>query len=1234
MTGNGNRGSAASPSSGRTTHGGGRGPLRQQGRSGPRAAQASSSDWHATGWQDEQDEAAHRAKRLLSGPRTYVSAAPLYRVSDGLRSLVNKVRAHRWVSRLIALSLVLAALSGCAFGLLWWRLGEGPIGFDVATPWLTAAIRDNVSSDYAVEIGGTQIERTAGARIAVRVLDIVVRDRDRQIVATAPKAEVRISGTSLLFGRLRAESISLVDAELSVLIEPDGRVSVSTGATARPLVTATPVDLASPSAPSLAPSAPQAAPPSTPAPATGSGIDTLLAALARLDGMSASGLDGYDLNEIGIKNGNITVDDRQSGNHWSFENITLSVRRPSGGGIALHVGEENTMRPWSFRAGVGPQVNGVRSVDIQAERVLIKDLLFALRLKDASYTADLPITGRLRGEIGRDGLPTYFTGKIGVEAGSIVDRRAPEYPMNIDRADISVDWDSTRRVLVAPFQVVAGQNRITLLAHLEPPNDNVPHWQLGFSGGTIVLPGSENEAPLIFNRIAIRMQFDIEGKRIILTQGDISNGSVGVAGTGTFDYSQEQPRLTAGIAGTPMSAADLKRMWPVVINPEVREWVLERVDDGMLQRAEVAINAPTHTLARGGPPIPDDGLSINFVASGVKLRPVDGLPQVTDAGMRVRITGRTANVSIAQAAMETEGARKIGISDFVFEIADLAPKPMQTRVRFRVDAPVPAVAEILASERWSEFSGVPIDPNTSRGTTAAMVTLAMPLKKELTKEDTVYTVTADLNHVSVDKLVMDQRLEGNNLKLVANNQGFQIKGEVKINGQSAALDYRKPAGDVDADVRVLATLDDASRARLGLDLGPGATGNIPLKLNGKIASGDGDSRFGVEADLSGLRIDNLLPGWIKTPGRSSKATFNVVRKEKSTRFEDVVIEGAGVLIKGALEVDDNGDLMSASFPTYHPSEGDRASLRAERTSDGALKVVMRGEVFDGRSFIKSSVGGSGQDKKHRIGDFELDLKFGAVAGHNGEAMRGVDLKLARRGGVIRTFSLAGKIGRDTKVLGDIRGRSAGRVVMYLETADAGALFRFTDMYSKMHGGQMWIAMEPPTADSTPQEGLLNVRDFTVRGEAALQQVAQNQGNGPQGGGGGLAFSRMRAEFTRSTGQLAIREGIVAGPTMGATIEGQIDYAANQVRMSGTFVPAYGLNNIFGQIPIVGLFLGGGSNEGLIGITYEVVGSPGSPTLRINPISALAPGVVRKIFEFGTGRQPQTPLDSFSSSQQQ
>jgi hypothetical protein len=195
-------------------------------------------------------------------------------------------------------------------------------------------------------------------------------------------------------------------------------------------------------------------------------------------------------------------------------------------------------------------------------------------------------------------------------------------------------------------------------------------------------------------------------------------------------------------------------------------------------------------------------------------------------------------------------------------------------------------------------------------------------------------------------------------------------------------------------------------------------------------------------------------------------------------------------------------------------------------------------------------------------------------------------------------------------------------VIYLETADAGAFFRFTDTYAKMLGGQLALAMDPPTVEPSAKEGLLNVSDFSVKGEAALDRLAAG---GPAGVQNGVSFSRLRAEFTRQNGQLTIREGVVKGPMIGATIEGSIDYPGNQVRMSGTFVPMYGLNNMFGQIPIVGLFLGGGSNEGLIGVTYEVVGSPGQPVLRVNPISAMAPGVLRKIFEFPTGK-PNNPVD--------
>jgi hypothetical protein len=1193
--------------------------------SNPRAVQPSSLE--DADWDIEHDEAAgHRARRLLSR-----SNSGYHRLGDRLEALSRWIAGERWVKRLaVVIGLLLVIFGGC-FGALWWRLGAGPINLDMATPWLAAAIEENIGHDNTVEVGGTQIERAGRIRIAVRIRDIIVRDRDHAVVASAPKAEVRLSGMALLMGRLRAESLNLVDATLAVRITPDGYVTVSTGDNARPLATgvtskrqlAAPPGQAPNQSPGQSPGQPPASlPQAAVSPAAPSNIPAapttpngMLAGLDWLDSLSLTGLDGQNLNEIGLKNGKLIVDDQQRGNKWNFDNITLSLRRPSGGGVTLSVGEEGA-HAWSLGVTVGASANGVRSVDIRADKVSTSNILLALRLKDLTYSADLLLTGELKGELGRDGLPTYFRGKVTAGAGHIIDGDTPDYPMAIDSAEVDVEWDAGRRVLVAPFKIISGSNRVTLLAHLEPPNDNVTDWQLGFSGGTIVLAGSEGEQPLIFNRIAIALRFDTEKRRVLLTQADISNGEIGVAGTGSVDYSGE-PRLQLGFAGTPMSASALKRMWPILIVPEVREWVIERVDRGAVQRIEIGVNSPVHNLSRRGPPIPDEGLAVNIVASGVTLRPVDDLPSVQNADLKAHVTGRTATVTIGQASADTPAGRKLNISDFVFEVPDMAPKPSPAKVRFHIDGPVPAAAEILASDRLSEFSATLIDPNSSKGTVSAQVSLGLPIKRELTKADTTYAITADLGGFAADKLVMNQKLEANALKVVANNQGYQVKGDVKINGQSATLDYRKPS-EGDADVKLQATLDDAGRARLGLDLGPAVSGAIPIKLTGKIGT---DSRLGVDADLTALKLDNILPGWVKLPGKSTHAVFNVVQKPQSTRFEDIVIDGGGgTSIKGSLEVDQNGELMNASFPTYSPSEGDKASLKAERSPDGVFKVTMRGDVFDGRGFLKSAMSGKEVDPKSKTKniDFDLDLKLGAVAGYDGEALRSADVKVSRRAGTIKNLTLNGKLGRDTPLTASMRGGGQnGREVIYLETNDAGAFLRFTDTYSRVVGGQLALAMDPPTTEPRANEGLINVRDFTIKGEASLDRVAAG---GPSGVPNGVAFSRLRAEFTRQNGQWRIREGVVKGPMIGGTIEGIIDYPGNQVRMSGTFVPMYGLNNMFGQLPVLGLFLGGGSNEGLIGVTYELVGTPGAPELRVNPISALLPGVTRKIMEFNTGKQ--------------
>ncbi len=1154
--------------------------------------------------------------------------------------VADRLPRYRWFFARYGRLIRRFAIGAGAFGAiaaiaclgLWWRLSSGPIQLDVVTPWLASAIEENFGNGRRVEVGGTQIERTENGGTAVRIRDIVVRDADGTIVASAPKAEVHVSGFSLLSGHMRAESLNLVGAEMAVRIEQDGGVTIFAGADKHPIATAAvpvtaaaallrsaqekqdPAGQGQPSSTPRGAASPVQAPDVRPAPPHRA-RDVFAALLSWIDGIGETGLDGHDLRELGLKNGNLTVDDQRTGKHWTFQDISLSAARLHGGGVEVAIGSSNPARPWTLTAAVTPTRQGYRRVQLEGRRVSVSDLLLASRVDDGDMRIDLPLSASMSGEIGPDGLPQNFVGRIVAETGSIGEANSDEGRIPIEHAEFKLNWDAENRVLSVPFQILSGGNRITLLGQVEAPLDANGTWLFKIGGGTVVLnPSDGSSEPLVLNRIAVSGHYDVAKQRFAIDEGDVGNTGVGVAMSGNVDFSGGNVRVAAGLAGTRMPVDALKRLWPVFIQPKVRDWFNEHLLSGTLERIVIAVNAPLDTLRDGGPPVPDDGLSIDALATGCVVRPVDGLPALRDADMNVHVVGRDAVVSIGKATGDMPSGRKLAFTSGVFEVPDTAPHAPPARVHFKMEGPVQAAAELLRMDRLRDVSDAPFEPSTMRGNLSAQVTLGMPLKADLPPGSTNYAISIETTNFSAERMIMGQKVEAAVLRANANPQGFQLKGDVKIAGAPMSLEYRKSRGEADAEVRLQGMLDETARSNLGFEMGEALSGSIPIRLAGRVATGsDREGRFNIEADLTSAQIDGLLPGWAKQSGKPARATFVLTTKPQSIRVEDLLIEGAGAGVKGTIDFDGSGEVQSANFPSYGFSDGDRASLKIERGAEGALRVILRGEVYDGRGFVKSAAGGAPANStaKRRSVDADLDMKVAAVVGYNGEALRGVELKMSRRAGEVRSFGLNAKIGRDATLTGDLRGRSSGRQMVYLESSDAGAFFRFTDVYSRMTGGQLAMTMEAPSADNQTQQGILNVRNFAVHDEAQLERAVNN---GTQARRNAIDFSGMRVEFTRMPGKVSLRDGVVRGPLLGGTIDGLVDYGRDEVHMRGTLVPLYGPNNLLGQLPLVGLFMGG-EKEGLFGITYEVVGRPGNPVLRINPISALAPGLLRKVFEF-------------------
>src|SRR5688572_18875420 len=190
--------------------------------------------------------------------------------------------------------------------------------------------------------------------------------------------------------------------------------------------------------------------------------------------------------------------------------------------------------------------------------------------------------------------------------------------------------------------------------------------------------------------------------------------------------------------------------------------------------------------------------------------------------------------------------------------------------------------------------------------------------------------------------------------------------------------------------------------------------------------------------------------------------------------------------------------------------------------------------------------------------------------------------------------------------------------LHAETTDGGAALRTLDIYDSVKGGNLKISGK--VKDDEPRRPLRGRMDstsfrlvntpFFVR----FLSVAALTGLVDVLSGEGFYFDGASARFTKTMGRIEVRKFRSAGPSLGLTSTGTIDLDRETIDLEGVIVPAYAINSILGNIPIIGNILQGGPGEGLFSAAYKITGNLPEPTIDVNPWAALAPGFMRGIFE--------------------
>jgi hypothetical protein len=366
-------------------------------------------------------------------------------------------------------------------------------------------------------------------------------------------------------------------------------------------------------------------------------------------------------------------------------------------------------------------------------------------------------------------------------------------------------------------------------------------------------------------------------------------------------------------------------------------------------------------------------------------------------------------------------------------------------------------------------------------------------------------------------------------------------------------------------------------------------------------------------------------GWTKPQGRAASVLFDVVKAEDgSTDLQNFKITGDDIAINGQISLDPEQHLKSFYFSDFSFDILTHFEISATVRDGDILEVDAHGPSYNGKQLFQSLFSAGQLAKNADPPDpFGVDLtaRLGTVVGFYDTTLTDVKATLKKRNGRLVALDASGQLNGHMPVAVKLTDANGPRVIR-AETRDAGAAFRLVGFYPKVDGGEASLDVNLDAGQSGMKSGTLWARSFAVLGDSVVSDVLtdpQSQAAlGPKRKEvrqSRIAFDQLRAPFTVGNGEFRLNDAYMNGPALGATMRGKVNFKTQTVNLGGTYVPLYGLNSALGAIPILGGIFVGREGEGVVGITFAIQGQLNDPNVLVNPMSVVAPGIFRQIFEF-------------------
>lgn len=686
--------------------------------------------------------------------------------------------------------------------------------------------------------------------------------------------------------------------------------------------------------------------------------------------------------------------------------------------------------------------------------------------------------------------------------------------------------------------------------------------------------------------------------------------------------------LGAKLQLTEVPVDALGRYWPEQLSPHSRDWITGHVHEGVVTEATAQMVAHVDLAADAARPVRVDsiagtlayrGLAIQYFPPLTPLRGVDGTG--TFDRTRLELTPSAGAVMDVKLAGGSATLFKLDTDDETATI-DLGLK-----------GPVKEVLQVLDEKPLQYAKALKVDPAEVAGDVDGGVTFTLPLKHDLTLDMVDFGAHGQLTGVAIRQVMAGRDLTDGTLQLKLDRAAFRLDGTGRLADVPATLSWTeslKAKDPIRSRYSVKARLDDAARQHLGVEVAQGMLqGPVDVEATYTVQANKHASAT-VALDLTAAALEVRQLDWRKAAGIPASGTLDLDLDDGRLRaVRQAVIKSEHLDARFAVALDDAGSIVSVDVPRLVAGSTDVAG-RLTRRREGGWRIELKGASFDASGLLANLDRGQKSEATEPplVIDATLDrLVLGpdreahtirAQLYSDGVHWQAISIDLALAGNAKASFRL-GQAARDHN--------------FRLTCDNFGTLLQVFDVSDNVQEGRLDITGQ--AEDNGPRRlfrGKINGTDYRIVHAptfARLLSVASFSGIAALLSGEGIPFTNIKGDFTIADDKLEVKALRAYGGAIGIRTDGVYDFAGGTLDLSGTLVPAYTINNLLGNIPVLGPALVG---EGVFGVNFRVAGPVSDIKITVNPLGIVAPGFFRRLFLFDAP-DPSPPPRTGSSQRQ-